>query len=130
MPLATEEVIAHHHDVATAAPSFCQWLPQVHPHLLEGPANWVALHQGMPPFGHSCSGVSALDSWPRTACKLFGIGHRYSSVVVQAGGQLRIYSLPAAPASGLPALGSWKFPIHLNALWSAWAVNFLLCTVM
>ncbi|KRZ55906.1 hypothetical protein T02_7654 [Trichinella nativa] len=130
MPLATEEVIAHHHDVATAAPSFCQWLPQVHPHLLEGPANWVDLHQGMPPFGHSCSGVSALDSWPRTACKLFGIGHRHSSVVVQAGGQLRIYSLPAAPASGLPALGSRKFPIHLNALWSAWAVNFLLCTVM
>ncbi|KRX37288.1 hypothetical protein T05_13743 [Trichinella murrelli] len=33
MPLATEE-----------------WLPQVHPHLLEGPANRVDLHQGLPPF--------------------------------------------------------------------------------
>ncbi|KRY09057.1 hypothetical protein T12_3425, partial [Trichinella patagoniensis] len=55
MPLATEEVIAHHHDVAIAAPSFFQWLPQVHPHLLEGPANrvevWSHLGSILFPFG-------------------------------------------------------------------------------
>ncbi|XP_003369649.1 conserved hypothetical protein [Trichinella spiralis] len=126
MLLAIEKVIVHHQDVAIAAPSFLQWAPQVQPHSLEAPANRVDLHQGLSPFRQSRPGMSALDSWPRTACRLFRIGHRRSGVVVQAGGQLRIHTLPAAPASGLPALGSRKFLSHLNALWSAWAVNFLL----
>ncbi|KRX45643.1 hypothetical protein T05_6709 [Trichinella murrelli] len=45
-----------------------------------------------------------LDSWLRTAFRLVGTGRQRSGVVVQAGGQLRIHTLPAAPASGLPAL--------------------------
>ncbi|KRY50279.1 hypothetical protein T03_1838 [Trichinella britovi] len=45
-----------------------------------------------------------LDSWLRTACRLVGTGRQRSGVVVQAGGQLRIRTLLAAPASGLPAL--------------------------
>ncbi|KRZ04745.1 hypothetical protein T11_17635 [Trichinella zimbabwensis] len=45
-----------------------------------------------------------LDSWLRTACRLVGTGHQRSGVVAQTGGQLRIRTPPAAPASGLPAL--------------------------
>ncbi|KRZ82170.1 hypothetical protein T08_5157 [Trichinella sp. T8] len=45
-----------------------------------------------------------LDSWLRTAFRLIGTGRQRTGVVVQAGGQLRIHNLPAAPASGLHAL--------------------------
>ncbi|KRX18455.1 hypothetical protein T07_7038 [Trichinella nelsoni] len=90
MPLAIEKVIAHHQDVAIAASSFLHWAPQVQPHSLEAPANRVDLHYGLSPFGQSRPGMSALDSWPCTACRtaLFRIGHRRSGVVVQAGGKL------------------------------------------
>ncbi|KRX16275.1 hypothetical protein T07_13330 [Trichinella nelsoni] len=45
-----------------------------------------------------------LDSRLHTACRLVGTGHQRSSVVAQAGGQLRIRTLLAAPLSRLPAL--------------------------
>ncbi|KRX54281.1 hypothetical protein T09_3449, partial [Trichinella sp. T9] len=50
--------------------------------------------------------VGAQGQHPATpgSARLVGTGRQRSGVVVQAGGQLRIHTLPAAPASGLPAL--------------------------
>ncbi|XP_003369213.1 hypothetical protein Tsp_04637 [Trichinella spiralis] len=45
-----------------------------------------------------------LDSRLHTACRLVGTGHQRSGVVAQAGGQLGIRTLPAAPLSRLLAL--------------------------